>query len=66
MSRRCKFLEQLPAFNFNQGIGVGGKNIKKLGSILLTAMIKEAKQYCDRGSLSDWSDLNHQQVNGGS
>ena len=60
MSRRCSFLETFPAYNFNEGVGPGNANTKKLGSTLMKAMLREVQQYCTKES---WSILTHQQVN---
>ena len=51
MKRRCWFLDNLPAYNYNTGAGIrmeGGDvtDTKTLGSTLITAMIREARQFC--------------------
>ena len=62
MKRRCQFLDNFPAYNYNQGIGPKGGNTKKLGSTLLNAMLKEVIQFCDPSTKEDWSLQAHQQV----
>ena len=54
MKRRCWFLDNLPAYNYNRGVGVGmekGKvtDTKHLGSTLMALMIREAAQVCQPG-----------------
>ena len=51
MKRRCWFLDNLPAYNYNTGIGIKRKSgeitdTHHLGSTLIAAMIKEAEQFC--------------------
>ena len=51
MKRRCWFLDNLPAYNFNSGGGTGeGKgevtDTTHLGSTLMATMIREAEQFC--------------------
>ena len=51
MKRRCWFLDNLPAYNYNTGAGIrmkGGEitDTRHLGSTLISAMIREAKQVC--------------------
>ena len=51
MKRRCWFLDNLPAYNYNTGAGIKMKNgditdTKHLGSTLVAAMMKEAEQFC--------------------
>lgn len=57
MKRRCHFLDNLPAYNYNQG-----GNTLKLGSTLMNAMLKEVPQFCDPSTKEDWSLQAHQQV----
>ena len=56
MNRRCRFLETLPAFNYNTGVGEyftdehGNwvrTDTRQLGSTLMTTMLKEVKDFCD-------------------
>ena len=51
MKRRCWFLDNLPAYNFNTGssAGVGRGEVtdtRHLGSTLMATMIREAEQFC--------------------
>ena len=51
MERRCQFLDNLPAYNYNTGAGirVGTGEVtdtRHLGSTLMANMIKEAAQFC--------------------
>lgn len=51
MKRRCWFLDNFPAYNYNTGAGVMEgtgvvTNTKHLGSMLMEAMISEAEQFC--------------------
>ena len=71
MNRRCNFLDSLSAFNFNMGQGeyvidTKGKRIRtdtrKLGSTLMTTMLKEVMEFCDLDTKEKWSDKSHQQV----
>ena len=71
MSRRCKFLETLPAFNYNTGRGEcltdeDGKQVftdtRKLGSTLMTTMRREVEDFCDPAIKDNWSLKPHQQV----
>ena len=67
MYRRCSFLDNLPAFNFNNGAGDwqhDGKltDTTKLGSTLMTAMLQEVKDICDPTANQNWAHKTHQQV----
>ena len=71
MKRRITFLDNLPAFNFNSGKGyiklVGKKKWKytdtsKLGSTLMSSMLKEVEHFCDSRQVTDWTNDPHQQV----
>ena len=71
MERRCSFLDSLPAFNYNTGGGEfitdkHGKRVytdtKRLGSTLMTAMLKEVEDFCDPAIKENWSLKPHQQV----
>ena len=71
MNRRCGFLETLPAFNYNTGGGEyitdeQGKRVRtdtrKLGSTLMTTMLKEVEDFCDPDIKENWSLKPHQQV----
>ena len=62
MKRRCQFLDNFPAYKYNQGRGPKGGNTKKLGSTLLKAMLKEVLQFCDPSTKEDWSIEARQQV----
>ena len=73
MYRRCAFLDVLPAFCFNEGVGdttsklEDGKpvvdkttNTKELGSTLMKAMLSEVKEFYD--THQNWIDKAHHQV----
>ena len=70
MKRRCNFLDNLPAFNFNYGRGYirddRGKrkntDLTRLGSTLMSSMLKEVEHFCDPRLMSDWTRDPHQQV----
>jgi len=66
MKRRCWFLDNLPAYNYNTGVGVvmeSGEvtDTKHLGSTLMAAMIREAAQVCHPGFDidRDYHQVNH-------
>ena len=64
------FLDNLPAFNYNSGVGeyfvVNGKKEKtdtrQLGSTLMQTMLKEVIDFCDPTIKENWSQKAHQQV----
>ena len=71
MKRRCEFLDNLPAFNYNTGggeytIDEQGKriltNTQRLGSTLMRTMLKEVGDFCDPAIKANWSMQPHQQV----
>jgi len=70
MERRCRFLDNMPAFNYNTGAGVyiytGGKlhrsDTKQLGSTLMETMLKEVTNFCDPENMKSWTQKGHQQV----
>ena len=70
MKRRCKFLDELPWFNFNTGAAgfrkVNGKQQRtdttKLGSTLMSSMLKEVKRLCNPNLKEDWTKDPHEQV----
>ena len=71
MKRRCSFLDELPAFNFNTGVGevIEGEDGKTtqtdtrhLGSTLMTAMLEEVESFCDPAIKKNWTEKPHQQV----
>lgn len=71
MERRCKFLDNLPGFNYNSGRGEyildehGQRrrtNTTHLGSTLMETMLKEVREFCDPALKDDWSHKPHQQV----
>ena len=71
MKRRCGFLDCMPAYNFNTGAGEyitnkQGKQIitdtRKLGSTLMTTMLREVEDFCDPAIKENWSLKPHQQV----
>ena len=71
MERRCKFLDTLPAFNFNTGAGEYlldernkrvRTNTRQLGSTLMKTMLKEVHDFCDPAIKENWALKPHQQV----
>ena len=71
MTRRCNFLDTLPAFNYNISRGelvtkeYGVQmytDTSKLGSTLLSIMLKEVNDFCDPTIKENWSVKPHQQV----
>ena len=71
MNRRCGFLDELPAFNYNTGVGEyitdqRGKRVrtdtKQLGSTLITTMLREVEDFCNPAIKENWSLEPHQQV----
>lgn len=71
MRRRCAFLDTLPAFNYNSGLGEYIQNeqgrkfttdTKRLGSTLMGTMLKEVSDFCDPAIKENWSLKAHQQV----
>ena len=66
MKRRCEFLDNLPQFNYNPGVGheIGKEktNTKRLGSTLLETMLKEVSDFCDPDIKENRSLKPHQQV----
>ena len=71
MKRRCAFLDNLPAFNYNAGYGeyftdeTGKKkasDTRELGSTLMSTMLREVSDFCDPAIKDNWSLKAHQQV----
>ena len=71
MKRRCAFLDKCPAFNYNTGHGeyyedAAGKKMtsdtRKLGSTLISTMLREVADLCDPKIKGNWSLKPHQQV----
>ena len=71
MNRRCRFLDNMPAFNYNTGVGEyitdeKGKWVRTdtshLGSTLMTTMLREVEDFCDPAIKENWSLKPHQQV----
>ena len=73
MVRRCRFLENCPGLQLNDGTGPpivdeNGKNtgkytdISKLRSTLLRKMLEEVKKFCNRDMVKSWNQQSHQQV----
>ena len=71
MKRRCDFLENNPAFNYNTGAGEilideHGKKVKtdtrQLGSTIMRTMLEEVSDFCDPDRKKNWSSKSHQQV----
>ena len=71
MKRRCCFLDNLPAFNYNTGKGKHitddqGKRVhsdtRQLGSTLMTTMLREVEDFCDPTIKESWWLKPHQQV----
>ena len=71
MKRRCYFLDNLPAYNYNTGgteliTNSKGKkvanNTHQLGSTLMKSFLKEVEEFCDPALQADWSKNPHRQV----
>ena len=71
MLRRCFFLDNLPAFNYNAGVGElikgeDGKpthtNTEHLGSTLMSTMLEEVGNFCKPDIKINWTKKSHQQV----
>lgn len=71
MKRRCSFLDDLPAFNYNTGVGEvmegeDGKPVRTdtrhLGSTLMRTMLEEVGNFCDPAIKRNWTEKPHQQV----
>ena len=71
MNRRCRFLDNLPAFNYNTGVGEYitdeqrkrvRTDTKQLGSTLMKTMLREVEDFCDPAIKENWSLKPHQQV----
>ena len=71
MNRRCGFLETLPAFNYNRGVGEYIINehekrvrtdTRQLGSTLMNTMLREMEDFCNPAIKENWSLKPHQQV----
>ena len=73
MNRRCVFLDNLPAFNYNMGGGEYFKDqegkrersptdTKQLGSILMETMLREVEDFYHPAIKNNWSLKPHQQV----
>ena len=72
MKRRCKFLDELPAYNYNRGrgdivmtipyFGHTHYDTSNLGSVLMKAMLKEAEDFCDPLIAKKWANSQYQQV----
>ena len=61
MRRRCWFLDNFPAYNYNTGDGIKMESgeitdTTHLGSILFGAMLREAEQFCQPCFNEDSSD----------
>ena len=71
MRRRCEFLDNCPGFYLNSSRGeivedeYGGKRYSdtgKLGSTLMSTMLKEVNDFCDPAIKQNWSSKPHLQV----
>jgi len=72
MKRRCEFLDNCPAFNFNAGSSEYLKSDKKgkkkmndtsqLGSSLMETMLSEVSDFCDPFIRENWALKPHHQV----
>ena len=70
MERRCRFLDNMPAFNYNTGAGeyieFGGtrrtSDTQQLGSTLMKTMLMEVADFCDPEIKENWTLKGHQQV----
>ena len=74
MKRRCTFLDNLPAFNYNTGVGEimegeDGMQIytdtHHLGSTFMSTMLNEVRNFCDPAIMKNWAEKPHQQVSMG-
>ena len=72
MKRRCAFLDNLPAFNFNTGVGepivgdnghISRTDTRHLGSTLMETMLDEVSHFCDPSIRKNWRERPHHQVN---
>ena len=71
MKRRCEFLDNCPAFNYNVGAseyivnkdGQPCKNdTRQLGSTLMDTMLREVSDFCDPIIRENWALKPHHQV----
>ena len=70
MERRCRFLDNMPAFNYNTGVGEYIKtgethyrtDTKQLGSTLVETMLREVADFCNPDIKESWTQKCHQQV----
>ena len=67
MNRRCRFLDELPGYNYNIGAGEVLYNEKrsdtrKLGSTIMETMLAEVENFCDPKIKDNWTCKPHQQV----
>lgn len=71
MKRRCEFLDNCPAFNYNSGAseyvvtekGERQRNdTTQLGSTLMHAMLNEVSDFCDPIIRENWALKPHHQV----
>eukprot|EP00118_Oscarella_pearsei_P023946 m.294339 g.294339 ORF g.294339 m.294339 type:complete len:5643 (+) comp40744_c0_seq7:98-17026(+) len=72
MKRRCNVLENAPGFYLNEGVGESYKDsktgktertdTKKLGSTLMSAMLREVADMCNPKIKSNWREHAHQQL----
>ena len=68
MKRRCNFLDNCPAYNYNNGKGEYDKATRtytdttELGSTVMDTMLKEVGQFCDPSIKLKWSSGSHEQV----
>ena len=71
MKRRCSFLDDMPAFNYNTGVGEvikgqDGKNIptdtRCLGSTLMSTMLEEVENFCGLAFIDNWTETSCQRV----
>lgn len=70
MKRRCEFLDNCPAFNYNTGSteyketpqGRQKNDTRQLGSTLMHAMLNEVSDFCDPIIRENWALKPHHQV----
>ena len=66
MFRRCYFLDNLPAFNYNEGAAVAdgklGTSTMELGTTLMKAMLTEVNEFCNLYARQNWTLKPHDQV----
>ena len=71
MINRCKFLDELPAYNYNTGGAetfedesgdLVATNTQKLGSTMIRRRLSEVNEFSNYSRLKDWNSFSHNQV----